>query len=240
MAREARPTIDWTPERLRPARLSAAVYEVLERLIAGQPPGSRLPTERQLAEQLGVSRTSVREAVYELELKRLVERRSGRGTVILDPGEAGPYGVLLGELGKVDQDLAEVMDFRLAMEPPVAGLAAQRATRGDLARLAAILAEMRGERQRARTAELDYAFHAAVARATHNRLMGRLHEVSAEWLRASRREALQTRARREASLAGHGRIYDAIKARDQEAARAAMADHVEQVRTIIGGERRRT
>lgn len=238
MARPAQPEVAWSSLSLRAAKRSDAVFEILEHLIASRqlPPGSRLPPERDLAVQLGVSRNSVREAVHELELKRLVERRSGRGTIVLDTSRTTPHGNLLEELSKEERDLLEIMDFRLAIEPPIAGLAAERATRGNLSRLTSILDEMANERSATRTAELDYAFHSAIARATQNRLLVRLHDVSATWMRSSRREALQTRARRATSLAGHRRIQQAIAAHDREGAKAAMADHIEQVRRVIEAE----
>lgn len=234
MARPAQPEVAWSSLPLRAAKRSEAVYDILEQLINTRqlPPGSRLPSERDLALELGVSRNSIREAVHELELKRLVERRSGRGTMVLDPRPSAP-GALLSDLAAEERDLLEIMDFRLTIEPPIAGLAAERTTRGGLTRLARLLDEMADERNPARVAELDYDFHAAVARATHNRLLVRLHEVSAEWLRQSRREALQSQRRRAASLAGHRRIYEAIKAGDRDAAHAAMVEHIEQVRSII-------
>lgn len=99
MARPAQPDVIWSSLPLRAAKRSDAVYDILEQLIASRqiPPGSRLPPERDLAAQLGVSRNSVREAVHELELKRLVERRSGRGTMVLDP-QSNSHGALLNEL----------------------------------------------------------------------------------------------------------------------------------------------
>lgn len=233
MARPAQP-LTLSNLSLHATKRADAVYDLLEQLIAsGQlPPGSRLPAERDLATQLGVSRNSVREAVHELELKRLVERRSGRGTHVLEPG-ASAHQALLEELGAEERDLVEIMDFRLAIEPPIASLAALRATSGSVTRLARLVDEMARETDQARVAELDYTFHAAVAKATHNRLLVRLHEVSSEWLRKSRRQALQSRRRQAASLAGHRRIYEAIKARDRAEAEAAMVDHIQQVRSII-------
>lgn len=226
--------MEWSDLPFRATKRSEAVYDILEQLIASRrlPPGARLPAERDLATQLGVSRNSVREAVHELELKRLVERRSGRGTLVLDP-QASPSGSLLNELDAEERDLLEIMDFRLAVEPPIAALAARRSTRGNLTRMSRLLDAMADEKLPTRVAEMDQSFHAAVAGATHNRLFVRLHAVSSEWLRQSRREALQSRQRRAASLAGHRRIYDAIKAGDSDAAHAAMLDHVEHVRKII-------
>lgn len=234
MAREAQPSVNWSSLPLRAAKRSDAVYDILEQLIATAqlPPGAHLPPERELATQLGVSRNSVREAVHELELKRLVERRSGRGTIVLDP-QSNSHGTLLNELSADQRDLLEIMDFRLIMEPPIAALAAERTTRGSLTRLARLLDEMADESEPARVADLDQSFHAAVARATHNRLLVRLLEVSSEWLRQSRREALQSRVRRAASLAGHRRIYEAIRAGERDEAYAAMVDHIQQVRRII-------
>jgi GntR family transcriptional repressor for pyruvate dehydrogenase complex len=233
MARPAQP-VEWSALPLRATKRSEAVYDILEQLIASRrlPPGARLPAERDLATQLGVSRNSVREAVHELELKRLVERRSGRGTQVLDR-QSNASGSLLNEMAADERDLLEIMDFRLAVEPPIAALAADRSTRGNLTRMSRLLDEMADEKRPARVAELDQRFHAAVANATHNRLLVRLHAVSSEWLRQSRREALQSRQRRAASLSGHRRIYDAIRARDPDAAHAAMTDHVQQVRNII-------
>lgn len=213
---------------------SDAVYEVLEQLIStGQlPPGGRIPGERELAAQLGVSRNSVREAVRELELKQLVERRSGRGTIVLANRSEGHQG-LLDDLSTADRDVLEIMDFRLTIEPPIAAHAAVRRTQGSLLRLGRLLEEMDAELRPDRIAELDREFHAAIARATHNRLLMRLSEVTSEWLRQSRREALQSRRRRAVSLEGHRRIYEAVRDGNGDAAREAMADHVRQVREII-------
>ena len=239
MARPAQP-VEWSSLPLRATKRSDAVYDILEQLIASRQllPGARLPAERDLATHLGVSRNSVREAVHELELKRLVERRSGRGTLVLDPRPSASRS-LLDDLTASQRDLLEIMDFRLAVEPPIAALAAERSTRGNIIGLARLLDEMAAETRPARVAELDMRFHAAIARATHNQLLVRLHDVSSEWLRQSRREALQSRGRREASLAGHRRIYEAIKAGRRDVAHAAMADHVQQVRTIIESHRSR-
>lgn len=229
------PELDWPAMAVTASKLSDAVYSTLERLIlSGQlPPGARLPSERDLAVSLGVSRNSVREAVHELELRRLVDRRSGRGTIVLDTSGSASQGSILGGLSAEDRDLVEIMDFRLTVEPPIAGVAANRTTRRDLKRLEALLDQMEREGDPRRVAELDVAFHSAVARATQNPLLVRLHDVSSRWLRTSRRRALQSDRRRAASLAGHRRIYAALAAHDGEAARAAMVDHISQVRQII-------
>jgi GntR family transcriptional repressor for pyruvate dehydrogenase complex len=219
---------------LRATKRSDAVYDVLEQIIAsGQlSPGSRVPAERDLAAQLGVSRNSVREAVRELELKQLVERRSGRGTIVRKLQPNG-HQALLDDLATADRDVLEIMDFRLTIEPPIAAHAAERRTQGSLTRMRRLLEEMESETRSARVAELDREFHAAVARATHNRLLVRLGDVTSEWLRQSRNETLQSRRRRAASLEGHRRIYEAVRAGDAEAARLAMAAHIQQVRQII-------
>ncbi|MGH2428128.1 MAG: FadR/GntR family transcriptional regulator [Candidatus Limnocylindria bacterium] len=235
MKERTKPQLDWPAMTVTASKLSDAVYSTLERLISsGQlPPGARLPSERDLAVSLGVSRNSVREAVHELELKRLVDRRAGRGTIVLDPEKGVDHRSLLGELSAEDRNLIEIMDFRLTIEPPMAGVAASRTTRRDLKRLEELLDQMEREDDPRQVAELDVAFHSAVARATQNPLLTRLHEVSSRWLRTSRRRALQSNRRRAASLAGHRRIYAALAARDADAARTAMIDHISQVRRII-------
>jgi GntR family transcriptional repressor for pyruvate dehydrogenase complex len=194
-------------------------------------PGSRLPAEREFAVQLGVSRASVREALRELELKGLVDRRPGRGTLVATAADR-PVSMLARWSGD-ERALREVMDLRATIEPPIAARAAGRATERDVQRLADLLARMRTERSTPAFSELDVAFHRQIGRATHNELLVKLVETAFEWMQPSRDGALVTAARRRVSVAAHAAILDAIAAGDPPAAAAAMTLHLEAVTRLV-------
>ena len=197
---------------------------------AGLRPGDRLPPERYLAAALGVSRGTVREALRELELKGLVERRQGAGTVVADPDPGGIGDDLIGRLDADARTWVEVMDLREAIEVPIAERAARYATRSDLRRLAAVLDEMEGARDAARYAELDARFHRLVAEASHNPLLVKVVEFTSRWLELTRRSRLQSARRRARWLEGHRAVYAAIARGDPGGAAAAMREHI---RTIV-------
>jgi GntR family transcriptional regulator, transcriptional repressor for pyruvate dehydrogenase complex len=229
------PALDWSQLAVHTSRLPDALSSMLEQaLLQGLVPvGGRLPSERDLATQLGVSRASVREAIHELVLKGLVARRSGRGTVVVDADGRGLGDSLLGVMLPASRDFRTILDFREAIEPPITGRAALRATPADIRNLAAALAEMETVRSRADYALLDRRFHYLVARATHNPLLSRLVEVTAEWMASIRKESLEGPRRRTASLAGHRAILDAIIRHDAPAAAAATVAHVQQIGSIV-------
>jgi len=198
--------------------------------------GARLPPERELQAALGVSRVSVREALHQLELQGLVDRRPGRGTVVVAPDRSDRAATLLARLTAADRDLLELMDLRAAIEPPIAARAAARATAADVRELRELVEEMDRTSAVERVTELDEAFHAAIARATHNPLFAQLLEVIRDWLRATRRSALQSRRRRHESIAAHTRIVAAIAARDADGAALAMREHIEAVNRLLDTE----
>lgn len=220
--------IDWSTLSVRTSNVSEALSARLEQLILGGSilPGERLPPESDFAGLLGVSRASVREALHELALKGLIDRRPGRGTVVNDPHRTFLTGTLLGSMDDQQRTLLEVMDFREAIEPPIAARAAGRATPADLTRLQDVLRAMEGETSPAETAALDSKFHYLVARTTHNPLLVRLVELTTEWTLPSRTNALQSARRREVSLRGHRHVLEAITERDADGAMLAMSDHI--------------
>lgn len=228
--------IELTAEAVRPASVSSMVETRLEAIIrsGGLTDQSRLPPERELAELFGVSRTTVREAVRGLWLRGLVDRRQGRGTFVrTDAG--GPDSVLARLRGSRHEHLTllNVLDFRAALEPPIAARAAERATPEDLDKLGAILRALEATTNTQRAAELDADFHHGVAQASHNRLLVEIVEFGASWLVATRQSALQGRHRRALSRASHRAILGALLAHDAEAASAAMAQHVREVTAFV-------
>jgi GntR family transcriptional repressor for pyruvate dehydrogenase complex len=226
---------DWSRLAVRRASLPDALSSMLDEVLAdGQvPAGTRLPSERDLAARLGVSRASVREAIHELMLKGLVTRRPGRGTIVVDAADRGLGDSLLGVMPPAARDLRVILDFREAIEPPIASRAANRATPADIQNLAAVVQDMEADPARADYAELDRRFHDLVARATHNPLLGKLSHVTGDWMASIRGEALQSSARRTTSLAGHRAILDAIARHDGVAAAAATTAHVRQIGAVV-------
>ena len=227
--------VDWSKLNARAIQVSDGLSAALEDMIREGAIGheERLPPERLLAQQLRVSRTSLREALHELELKGLIDRRPGRGTVVLDPELSGAASSLLGRMTADERNLRHVMDLRAAIEPPIAARAAERATARDLRRLREILDAMAADSSPAAMAELDVAFHGAIADAAHNPHLSRVVEFAAEWIDQSRRARAFDRRRREQSIRAHAAILERIEARDATGAAAAMHDHIVAVNGLL-------
>jgi GntR family transcriptional regulator, transcriptional repressor for pyruvate dehydrogenase complex len=201
-------------------------------------PGDRIPAERELAELVGMSRASVREALRELELRGLLDRRPGRGTVVVDVPRPHLDAGLLSNVGSAGRLLREVMDLRAVVEPPIAERAAARGTAAEIADLQTLLddaeaAAREGEPAFGRYAVLDVEFHLSLARMTHNPLLDRLLQVTNEWMAPSRQSALQSTRRIDISLLAHKKIFAAVTARDPAAAAAAMREHLDQIQRLI-------
>jgi GntR family transcriptional repressor for pyruvate dehydrogenase complex len=191
-----------------------------------------------LAETFKVSRTSVREAIRALETEGLAVTRVGMGTFIADlPIESlvAPLAKLLIE-GK--DALADVFEMRKLVEPHIAALAAERATRADIVRMKRILNNQKSEINRGESGvEADAEFHFAIGQATQNQALKKLISGLMDILSHSREESLQTRGRRQASLASHLQILSAIEDHDQDRAREAMLRHIERVESNVLSEK---
>jgi len=201
--------------------------------------GDKLPNERELAETAGISRTSVREALRELELRGLISRKPGRGTLVEDQSRPEFHAGMLGSMDPSQRMLHEVMDLRAVIEPPMAERAALRARAGELSALLQPLELAEAELRRDEPSmhllvRLDVEFHTAVAQLTHNPMLVRLLDVTNEWMAPSRQSAHQTMARIGRSVAAHRRIYEAIRAHRPDEAREAMSGHIHEVSDAIG------
>jgi DNA-binding FadR family transcriptional regulator len=199
-------------------------------------PGSRLPTEREFAQMLGLSRASIRRALARQEASGAVVRHQGRGT-FLAPDDRRRPAVLRGhdlEQTWTDTSPSEVMVVRSIFEPQIAMLAAQCATERDLDRIEHCLRETLAAPGYEEFEVWDGAFHRSIAEAAHNSfLLGifdHINKVRGElrWGRLKRRSL--TPERREAYEAEHGAVVNAIRERDGEQARALMARHLHHVR----------
>lgn len=192
--------------------------------------GDQLPSERELAETFKISRTSVREALRTLETKGLVISRTGMGNFVADlPIESlvAPLArILIEEKGA----LADIFEVRRLVEPQIASLAAERATKKDIKRMQKILDKQTKEVNRGGTGvQADTEFHFSIGQATQNQALQKLVSALMDLLGHSREESLQTPGRNEVSLASHQKILSAIETQDKGKAREAMLNHIERV-----------
>jgi GntR family transcriptional repressor for pyruvate dehydrogenase complex len=226
---DSRKILDWTGLAKAttlsvPDRLSIDLERlILDGTLAA---GERLPAERDLAEHLGVSRVSIRQALRELETRGLIDRKPGRGTIVLSAQEHSAISSSFGQKPTEKGELGNIMELRAIIEPPIARIAAGRVSSRDLAQLEELVRAMEIDVTKERYAELDRAFHQAIAQYTHNPLLAFLNERIANEIAPSRASRYQTKARRSASSAAHRRIYEAIAAHNGAEAEAAARDHV--------------
>ncbi|MFF4796075.1 FadR/GntR family transcriptional regulator [Streptomyces sp. NPDC001276] len=231
-------SVNWSliaPEaRLGPERLAGRLHRLIEDGHLAE--GDRLPSERDLADTWRVSRATVREALRELELRGLVDRRPGRGTTVTSVARPSLKDWQLGDMDSAARLIHEVMDLRSAVEPPVAARAAVRATPTDHQHLSDLLTEAEQalmRRSLPRLIQLDSQFHVALAKAAHNPLLTQLLETTNQWVALSRAPAYQTEERLVTSLRAHGRILEAVVDKDADAAEQAMAEHLLEVHQTI-------
>ena len=225
----------FTPGAIRQGNrnLGVVVAATLEARIASgeMAPGYRFPPERELAVMLDVSRTTLREAMTELESKGLVERRPGRGTVVMPP--QSEVQDLVRGLSDVEQGLVNVSELRALLEPGIAGYAAIRARPSNLLRMEAVLAQTSEFLAPSESLRLDIEFHSLLAQSARNPLLHTILEVSNGWARDVRLDSHRTRAARRSSLHGHRAILDQVAARNVRGAQDAMSKHLADVSILI-------
>lgn len=223
-------------QAVRKVKVYEGVARQIERLISegSLKPGDKLPSERELAEMFRVSRSSLRDGIRKLELLGLVEARHGEGTIVRDLSADSLVSPIASMLVRKRQLVAELLDVRKMLEPPLAGRAATNASADDIVHLADIL---RRQGEKVRRGELaieeDSEFHYNIARAARNSVIIKVLDVLMGLLRKTRERSLQVGGRLQRSFAGHRRILRAIERRDAAAAEAAMRRHLEQIEEII-------
>lgn len=214
-----------TPLRRSPL-VELAVRQLHQQLRAGRwQLGDRLPAETELAAQLGVGRSTVREAVRALAHAGLLETRQGSGTFVRSLEPDTPWEPLLRQAAVLD-----VYEVREALEVQGARLAAERRTESDVAALQASLAARDQARQRAgggQFVETDLAFHRTVITAAHNPLLAELFDSFAAVLREALAAVVTDRDLGDVGVARtHGRLVTAIVAGDPDAAERATREHI--------------
>lgn len=217
---------------VRTARLYEQIVQQIEQsIVEGRlNPGDQLPTERELAQQFGVSRTAVREAVKTLTEKGLVESFSGRGTFVTAPKQQSSRKSLdaFFEMGDLE-DPAYLVELRGIIEPEVTVLAASRIEEQQLVMMREAVATMeRSMKQPEAYIEADLDFHLALAEAAGNPLILSLLDSIVGVLRTQRLGIFGVDGGPERGQLHHKQILDAIERRDPAAAHDAMRAHLEQ------------
>ncbi|MFO1281941.1 MAG: FadR/GntR family transcriptional regulator [Burkholderiales bacterium] len=218
-------------QSIEPRRLYRQIADQIRGLIrSGEfPAGSRLPPERDLAKQLGVSRPSVREALIALEVEGLVEVRIGSGIYVLTPGGAGDVPAA----GEATAGPFELLRARYVIEGECAALAAKSAKKAQLAAAEAALDEMDRElRDGRQPLSADRLFHLRIAEATGNGAL--VHVVKLLWEERAGPLYQQLEHHYDspelwaAAMAEHRGVLKAIASHDPALARAAMQRHLNQ------------
>jgi GntR family transcriptional regulator, transcriptional repressor for pyruvate dehydrogenase complex len=234
---------DWAvPGESLPEQIARRIEDLI---VAGAPisPGTRLPSERELAQTFGVSRLSVREAVHRLEALDLVVVRRGAGTFVAKNASALKSEPTEAPFPK-STNVEELFEVRRLLEPPAAKWAALRADRHTLVSLQRVAErfEAAAGAHDERVEQLlnsDIALHVEIARCAENVVLSRLLEGLYDLTRAQLEYSLRREGRAAETSVEHRRIVDAIVARDAEGAREAMLTHLAaaeaSIRAIVSG-----
>jgi GntR family transcriptional repressor for pyruvate dehydrogenase complex len=220
---------------IQPERLyEQIVSQIEERIVAGElKVGDQLPSENELAKQFAVSRTAVREAIKALREKRLVEIRPGRGTFITNgmPDAMRHSLGLLMKFGSVN-GFSNLVEVREILEPEIAALAATRITEEYITAMREAVEIMDTALDNVDVfVEADLDFHLALAEATQNPIIPILVDSIIDLLRKHRKRIGLVNGGLQRGQFHHKQILEAVMRRDSKAARQAMQDHLEQVRT---------
>lgn len=215
--------------------LSDRICAQVERLIRDEAlkPGDQLPSEREMAQLLGVSRPSLREAVRILQVRGRLVVKHGQGVFVQAPRSERE---LRAALGDVELSLNELYAMREVLEVPAAGWAAEHRTAEHLQAMRRVLDRLNeaGEQPGADYAELsqlDADFHIAIAAAADNRFLKQTSSVLHSMVLSGMQTTLRIEGRLEIARAEHERIYAALAAQDPAAARRAARSHIRDAHT---------
>jgi GntR family transcriptional repressor for pyruvate dehydrogenase complex len=204
--------------------------------------GDQLPSEREIMEELGVGRSTVREAMLSLQKMGLVTVRSGERARVTTPTAhvlvrelSGAARLLLAQAGGIER----FQEARSLFEVGLARLAAERATAEDIAKLEQALDDNRRAIGDPPTFMMtDVAFHFVIAAIPGNPIFTSLHNAVVEWLTEQRETSLRASGANKAAFNAHVRIFRAISAHDPAEAQAAMQDHLTEVEELYWRVRR--
>lgn len=202
--------------------------------------GDKLPSEREMAESLGVSRTSVREALRALEVVGLVESRQGAGNYIKTNFDNSLFEPISVMFMLQESSPKEMYDLRETLELQCARLSAKNIEDNELDLLTAILDRMYIAKNEEESLKLDIKFHYLIAKSSRNVLLLNVLEVISqlvdEFIQKFRMQILHAGNTKESLLEIHENIVRALKMRDESKAYNAMLEHFELIRKAYGYE----
>lgn len=222
--------------RIKLERLSEKVAFQLKKAIAAGvfKVGDRLPSERDLAQQMGVSRPSVREAIQQLEHQGIIETVHGGGSLVRNIAEQEIQRPMEIFLGHDKTKVVELTEVRALMETWAARRAAENRTNEELQRMKGFLEEMERDLEKGRIRpEVDFQFHTEIAAAAHNTIF--LHVISSIYqligysIRIHREEVFVSREAQQEIFNHHLRVFKAIQNQDPSVAETAMNEHLQFV-----------
>ena len=224
-------------EPIRPKKISEEIVNQIKQLISSGElkPGDRIPSERDLATMLGVSRPSVREAIMVLEAMGFLDSRQGGGTFVKALTEVSIMDPLAKLVEKKDPELLRSLaEVRMGLESWSAYLAAQRATEADIAEIRRLYAIMEQEAAKGGwSPDVDAEFHYAITAASHNSLqmhvLDSIHSLFHATIQVALMEFYKQEGHVRLLLDHHHDIMEAIAAHDPELARRKMMEHLAMV-----------
>src|ERR1700722_8920121 len=216
--------------------LSASTFErLITNVVHGAwKAGQQIPPERVLCQQLGIARSSLREALKAMELIGMLESRVGEGTFVCPRSEFLARPLLWAFTGTDHAELADLMEARSLMEADLAGLAAKRGTPQELKRIEDTLHAMEHDIASSEAVlESDMAFHLCVGQAAHNEVLANAAQLLRNVLKYWIHLKLMINRVPAQALERHRVIYEAICRRDILASRTLMQEHLDETSVII-------
>lgn len=223
---EGTPAAGLFAQRKKPKSTVDTVVETIKSLLKDRKlrPGDLLPSENEIAESLSISRGSIREAMKILAAFGVIEIRRGDGTYVATSANRKLFDPLLFQLLVTQPEMEELAEMRLLVELGVVHLAAAHAEEADLDALEAAYRDMEAQHGAGGTAgrgvyDSERKYHEVLGRITHNRLVENLYHFVIDLLAPTMRPGH--------GMETHKKIVDALRARDTDAADAAIREHDE-------------
>lgn len=201
-------------------------------------PGDRLPPERKLAEDFGVSRNSIRQAIQALVERKILESRQGDGTYISSSPDFSFSAESIAEcIDEHRELLRDILEFRKMIEPQIASMAASKIRPDEIAWLKIVICDqhmaiLSGKKDN----DIDREFHMKLAELSGNRVVFQVMTTIQSIVNESRSDWLQSSERKVSSVEGHLRIIEAIESGNSDQAFKAMLDHLSEVEELVLGD----
>lgn len=227
---------------MEPVQKKKLYVEVLDRLMEAIstsefPPGSQLPSEKELMNTIGVGRPSIREAMLSLQQMGLIKISHGERARVINPTPEVIVdqisAAMIMMLATNPRGLQELKEVRSLLETGLVRVATRQATARDLERLAENLRQLQDARgDQARFVAVDMQFHGIIAEMSGNSMIAAVAKGMLSWLTRFKRDLVTAQGAEKLTIEEHERIYKAIANGDAESAAKAMADHLDRANEL--------